>query len=169
MPWYLLLILGLLLSFFLPSCHTPESSIPAREALHTQAEQNRRLAELQQTWMQERQELFRQRDTLERERAQWAAARVREPVIAAAILRVGELALCVTPLALCWLLLRTSTSNTPDELLAEVLLEAHLSPPGSPGLRLEALPAPPVAHTPPARLTGPAEATEADDADSPEC
>ncbi|ADG66930.1 hypothetical protein Plim_1093 [Planctopirus limnophila DSM 3776] len=169
MPWYLLLILGFLLSLFLPSCHTPESSIPAREALHTQAEQNRRLAELQQTWMQERQELFRQRDTLERERAEWATARVRDPVIAAAILRVGELALCVTPLALCWMLLRTSTSTSPDELLAEVLLEAQLATPDSPVLRLEARPAAPLSHSPPSRLTGPTEATQIDDADSPEC
>ena len=120
----------------------------AEAAAERQAEQNRRMAELQQEVAEgsrelveadakarsdfavlhkdlqsERSEVGRQRDALEEERRDIASERVTDPLIAAAVMEAGLLVACVLPLVLCWHLLRRSEQNDPaDALIAEVLL-----------------------------------------------
>ena len=120
----------------------------AERAAERQAEQNRRMAELQQEVAEgsrelveadaqsrveftalhkdlqaERGEVGRQRDALEEERRDIAARRVTDPLVAAAVTDAGLLIACVLPLVLCWHLLRRSERDDPaDALVAEVLL-----------------------------------------------
>lgn len=117
-------LIGILLATA-SSCTAPSpAQIPpdVGRFLDVQALQNQRLAELQTGWQRERQTLFEQRDRLESERAELARLRTQEPVVAAAILTVGELLLCLGPLLLAGMLLKTSTPVTNTDQLAEVLL-----------------------------------------------
>lgn len=120
----------------------------AEQATERQAEQNRRMADLQQevaegsrklveadaasrqefTKLQqhlqsERTEIAHQRDTLEEERREIASQRVTDPLIAAALMNAGLLIACVLPLVLCWYLLRSSDTDTVDSLVTDVLLK----------------------------------------------
>lgn len=107
------------------SCQAPPpAQIPpdVGRFLEAQAQQNQRLAELQASWQQERQTLFEQRDQLEAERVELARLRNQEPVVAAAILTIGELILCLSPLLLAGMFLKMSTPLTSTDQLAEVLL-----------------------------------------------
>ncbi|HEX6985707.1 MAG TPA: hypothetical protein VF170_10030, partial [Planctomycetaceae bacterium] len=120
----------------------------AEQAAERQAEQNRRMTELQKEVAEggrrlveadakargdfaslhkdlqsERSEVGRQRDALEEERREIASQRVTDPLVAAAVMDVGLLVACVLPLILCWQLLRRSEREDPaDALVAEALL-----------------------------------------------
>lgn len=121
----ILLLIGLLI-FVIGSCGS--GSRHTSVFLGQQADQNRRLAELQHQWQEERKSLYDQRDALEQERARLASERQREPIIAALILRLGELGLCLTPLALCWVLLKSSPPVCDSDLIAETLLLTDVIP-----------------------------------------
>ena len=120
----------------------------AEQAAERQAEQNRRMADLQKEVAEgsrrlveadakarsdfsslhkdlqsERSEVGRQRDLLEEERRDIASQRVTDPLVAAAVMDAGLTVACVLPLVLCWHLLRRSETDDPaDALVAEVLL-----------------------------------------------
>ena len=120
----------------------------AEQAAERQAEQNRRMADLQKDvskgsrrlveadaeargdfaglhkgLQSERGEVGRQRDALEEERREIAARRVTDPLVAAAVMNAGLLLACILPLVLCWQLLRGSDRDDPaDALIAEALL-----------------------------------------------
>lgn len=120
----------------------------AEQAAERQAEQNRRMADLQQEVAEgsrqlveadakarteftqlhrdlqsERSEIGQQRDALEEERREIASQRVTDPLIAAAILETGVLLACLLPLVLCWYLLRQGDAELADALVTEILLE----------------------------------------------
>ena len=120
----------------------------AEQAAERQAEQNRRMADLQKDVSEgsrrlveadakaradfsglhrdlqaERGLVGRQRDALEEERKAIASRRVTDPLVAAAVMNAGLLVACVLPLVLGWHLLRRSERDDPaDALVAEVLL-----------------------------------------------
>ena len=119
----------------------------AERASERQAEQNRRMAELQQDvtagsrqlveadaqaraeftglhrdLQAERATVGHQRDALEAERREIASDRVTDPIIAAALMNAGLLLACVLPLVVCWQLLRRGDTEPADALIAEVLL-----------------------------------------------
>ncbi|REK48392.1 MAG: hypothetical protein DWQ46_02355 [Planctomycetota bacterium] len=113
----------------------------AERHLRNQAEQNRRMADLQkevaegarrlvEADAQARKEMVvlqrevgRQRDALEAERRDLAAKRRLDPLLAAAITHIGLLLVCLLPLLLCWHLLRRPAEPTDDRAVAELLLE----------------------------------------------
>ncbi|REJ91766.1 MAG: hypothetical protein DWQ35_13770 [Planctomycetota bacterium] len=120
----------------------------AEKHLEDQVDQNRRMTELQQQVAEgsrrlveadakarqemivlqrevqgERTEVGRQRDLLEGERRDLAAKRRIDPIIVAAITKVGLLLACILPLVLCWYLLRRPVEPADDQVIAEVLLE----------------------------------------------
>ncbi|MEQ9066228.1 MAG: hypothetical protein RLO18_05865, partial [Gimesia chilikensis] len=116
------------------SCSPDENSRVAELAtqqLERQADQNRRMSELQQEvasgsrelveadanarqemvtlqreMQTERNEIGHQRDQLEAERREIADRRNRDPIIAAAITRVAFVVVSLLPLLICWLLLQ---------------------------------------------------------------
>lgn len=120
----------------------------AERYLDRQAEQNRRMAELQhevaegtrqlveadakareemvalqRNLQAEQTEIGRQRDQLESERRTLAGQRRLDPIIAAAITNAALLLACILPLALCWYLLRSRDDPADDHVVAEVLLQ----------------------------------------------
>jgi len=70
----------------------------------------------------ERAEFGKQRDALELDRKELAAERKRDSLTASAILSLGTLAACLTPLAICWYLLRSPSGESDDSQVAELLL-----------------------------------------------
>ena len=125
----------------------------AKQSLETQARQNDRLAEqhkqvveaskelvaadakarsemadLQHDLQADQHELGRQRDGLEEERRQIAAARYRELLISSAITTIGLLLVGGLPLLVCIYLLRAvHKSEASDAVLAEVLIDEILA------------------------------------------
>ena len=120
----------------------------AEKNLERQAEQNRRMSELQHEVAEgsrrlveadakareemvtfhrevqaERSEIGRQRDALEQERRGLATKRHLNPIIAAAITNTGLLLACLLPLVLCWYLLHSRVEPADDRAVAEILLE----------------------------------------------
>ena len=125
----------------------------AEQAAERQAEQNRRMADLQHEVAEgtrrlveadaeareafaglhrdlqaERGEVGRQRDALEEERREIASQRVTDPLVAAAVMNAAALLACVLPLLVCWRLLRRDeAADGGDALVAEALLEDLVS------------------------------------------
>ncbi|REJ92498.1 MAG: hypothetical protein DWQ35_12095 [Planctomycetota bacterium] len=113
----------------------------AERHLKNQAEQSRRMADLQkevaegtrrlvEADAQSRKEMValqrevgQQRDALEEKRRETAAKRRMDPIIATAITQFGLLLACLLPLALCWHLLRRPVEPADDTAVAELLLE----------------------------------------------
>lgn len=119
----------LLIMLGITSCGPPRSDDGrSGEFLRLQADQNRRLAELQTAWQHERKSLYEQRDALEAQRAELAAAKQREPLVAAAILRIGEAALCLMPILLAFVLLRSNPSVSDSDVVIETLLTTDVLP-----------------------------------------
>ena len=102
----------------------------AREAAGRQAEQNARMACLQEhvTAMQQdvqrsQAEVGRQRDLLEGERREIAGQRQRDPIVAAAIVDVGLVLACLLPLLLAgFALYCLRDQGQADSAVAEVLI-----------------------------------------------
>lgn len=137
------------------SCSSDENSHLAELAtrqLDRQAEQNQRMAELQQEvasgsrelveadarsrqemvalqreMQTERNEIGHQRDQLEAERREIADRRNRDPIIAAAITRVAMVVVSLLPLLICWLLLSQKIEPADDQQMTELLLEDLIS------------------------------------------
>jgi VIT1/CCC1 family predicted Fe2+/Mn2+ transporter len=75
----------------------------------------------------ERSGINEQRDALEQERRQIAAARTRDPIIAESIQAAAGLIAAILPLLVCLFLLRGLFQRPDDETLAEVLIEDLVS------------------------------------------
>ncbi|MCA9095631.1 MAG: hypothetical protein KDA68_19260 [Planctomycetaceae bacterium] len=132
------------------SCADPDQRLLelSRRSLHTQASQNAQQAEqsqavaeatrellssqksatdqqhaLQQQLHSERQQLNARRETLDDERRKLDVARIREPLIAEALLTITSWSLAAIPLILCWLLLRRREEVPVEPLMTELLLE----------------------------------------------
>ena len=102
----------------------------AREAANRQAEQNTRMASLQEhvTLLQHdaqrsQAEVGRQRDLLESERREITDQRHRDPIVAAAIVDVGLVLACLLPLVLAgYALYCLRDPGQADSALADVLI-----------------------------------------------
>ena len=99
-----------------------ENTAAARALVEADAQARQDLAALQHDLQTEHAEVGRQRDALEVERKTLAAERQRAPIIAAAIQRIGFLALAALPLLLCWLLLRAPHREPNSTELEELLI-----------------------------------------------
>jgi len=137
------------------SCNSDENSRVAELAtqqLERQADQNRRMSELQQEvasgsrklveadanarqemitlqreMQTERNEIGHQRDQLEVERRDIADSRHRDPIIAAAITRVAFVVVSLLPLLVCWLLLQQKVEPADKNEITELLLDDLVS------------------------------------------
>ncbi len=129
-----LFIVGVLLAAA-KGCESDDARVArlAEEAAVRQAEQNReiaRLVESQQALQQDldaqRGHLDQQRTVLEDERRAIAAERVRDPIIANALIGAVILAACVLPLLLAFFVLRTVHKAEPDDAALNELLVQEL-------------------------------------------
>ena len=137
------------------SCSSDENARVAELAtqqLERQADQNRRMSELQQEVASgsrklveadanarqemvtlqreiqtERSEIGHQRDQLEAERREIADSRNRDPIIAAAITRVAFVVVSLLPLLICWLLLQQKVEPADKNEITELLLDDLVS------------------------------------------
>ena len=137
------------------SCSSDENARVAELAtqqLERQADQNRRMSELQQEvasgsrelveadanarqemvtlqreMQTERNEIGHQRDQLEAERREIADRRNRDPIIAAAITRVAFVVVSLLPLLICWLLLQQKVEPADKNEITELLLDDLVS------------------------------------------
>ena len=137
------------------SCSPDENSRVAELAtqqLKRQADQNRRMSELQQEvasgsrelveadanarqemvtlqreMQTERNEIGHQRDQLEAERREIVDSRNRDPIIAAAITRVAFVVVSLLPLLICWLLLQQKVEPADKNEITELLLDDLVS------------------------------------------
>lgn len=94
----------------------------SRRLIEADAEARREIISAQQQLQAEQAQIGQQRDALEQERRKIALERHRDPIIAAAITGTGLLLACLLPLVLCWYLLRQPTEPADDAVVAEVLL-----------------------------------------------
>jgi hypothetical protein len=102
-----------------------------QEADARQAEQNREMAQLvaeqqsvQKGIENEHQRLDEQRIALDDERRSIASARVRDPIIANALIGMVVLAACMLPLVLAFLAMRRADSSESDDVaLGELLIQ----------------------------------------------
>jgi hypothetical protein len=127
-----LLMLGLLVAAA-SGCESDDARLArvSQEAAARQAEQNREIArvvESQQALQQEidadRGHLDQQRTVLEDERRAIAAERVRDPIIANAMIGAVILAACALPLVLAFFVLRGAHKSEPDDAaLSELLVQ----------------------------------------------
>ncbi len=124
----------------------------ATQQLERQADQNRRMSELQQEVASGSRELVEadanarqemtalqreiqagqneigfQRDQLEAERREIADSRNRDPIIAAAITKVALVVISLLPLLLCWLLLQQKVEPADKNEITELLLDDLVS------------------------------------------
>ncbi|WP_339733229.1 hypothetical protein [uncultured Gimesia sp.] len=137
------------------SCNSDENSRVAdlaTQQLERQADQNRRMSELQQEVTSGSRELVEadakarqemiaiqreiqagqneigfQRDQLEAERREIADSRNRDPIIAAAITKVALVVISLLPLLLCWLLLQQKVEPADKNEITELLLDDMVS------------------------------------------
>ena len=124
-----LLLLALVLT---SGCEREEAEkTPSREFVQIQADQNRRLVELQNQVHAQHAEIGRQRDALEKERRELAAQRHRDPVIAESIFSIGTLLACLCPILLAWVLLKRADPGTDPEVIAETLIRDVSAGPSS--------------------------------------
>jgi len=127
-------------------CHSEPSEVQStREFVAIQADQNRRLADLQSQLQSQQITLNQQRDALEAERRELAAKRLRDPVIASAITAIGTLLACLAPIFLAWVVL-----NRGNELDAELIADALITDlaSGRTSVLLPALQPPPMSAAP---------------------
>jgi thiol:disulfide interchange protein len=127
-----LLIVGLLVAAA-SGCESDDARLArvSQEAAARQAEQNREMAQLvqsQQALQQgidaDRGHLDQQRTVLEDERRAIAAERIRDPIVANALLGAVILAACVLPLVLTFFVLRGAHRSEPDDAaLSELLVQ----------------------------------------------
>jgi hypothetical protein len=145
MLWLPVLILTALLTA--SGCHSePSEAQSTREFVAIQADQNRRLADLQSQLQSQQTTLNQQRDALETERRELAAKRLRDPVIAEAITAIGTLLACLAPIFLAWVVLSRGNQELDAELIADALVTDLAS--GRTSVLLPALQPPPMSAAP---------------------
>jgi len=129
MHWWILALGAATLLTLTSGTPSPENDTSKlAPQIAVQADQNRRLAELQQQWQAERHEFQQQRDQLEAERRDLAAARIREPILASTITQIGILLAGVIPLLLGWQLLAKADTRDDATAVAELLVTDLVSP-----------------------------------------
>lgn len=107
-----------------------EVAAGTRRLVAADAETRGEMVGLYRDVQSERFELGKQRDQLEVERREVAAAISHNPLIAEAIKAVGLMIACAAPLLIAWQVLRRSDQGDENEAIAELLLdEAILSSP----------------------------------------
>lgn len=94
-----------------------------RELLASQQAATAQQQAVQQQLHSERQQLNDRREALDDERRELDAARIREPLVAEALLTIASWTLAAIPLFLCWLLLRRRDEIPVEPLVTELLLE----------------------------------------------
>ena len=87
----------------------------SRQLVEADAQARAEFQQLSQDLQQQRSQVDRQREELDEERKQIATARLRDPVIASAVLQIGLALLCVLPLLVCIYVLRAVTHAPVDD------------------------------------------------------
>ena len=95
----------------------------SRELVEADANARQEMVTLQREMQTERNEIGHQRDQLEAERREIADRRNRDPIIAAAITRVAFVVVSLLPLLICWLLLQQKVEPADKYEITELLLE----------------------------------------------
>jgi hypothetical protein len=99
----------------------------ARELVEADAQGRKENLELHKQIESERSAINEQRDALEAERRQLADHRIRDPLIANAILAAAGLVAAILPLAVCVYLLRGLFHKSDDQAMVDVLIEEMVS------------------------------------------
>lgn len=105
-----------------------EVAAATHDLVQADARARQEIVELHREVQYERAEFGRQRDALEEDRKQLAAARQRDSLLATALVTLGYLTACMLPLVLCWYLLRHSGEIDSDPQITDALLEDLVSP-----------------------------------------
>jgi hypothetical protein len=95
----------------------------AEQLIESAGRSQESLISLQQEFQTEQAIVGQQRDRLEDERKVLAQERRTTPLISSAVLQIGLLIACLSPLLLAWRVLRLMAVGVPDPDLAELLLE----------------------------------------------
>ena len=99
----------------------------SRELVEADAKARQEMVTLQRQIQSERSEIGYQRDQLEAERRRIADSRNRDPIIAAAITKVAFVVISLLPLLICWLLLQQKVEPADKNEIAELLLDDLVS------------------------------------------
>ncbi|QDT91586.1 hypothetical protein [Gimesia algae] len=99
----------------------------SRELVEADAQARREMVALQRAIQTERSEIGHQRDQLEAERREIADGRNRDPIVVAAITRVTMVVVSLLPLLICWLLLQQKVEPVDENEIAELLLDDLVS------------------------------------------
>jgi len=99
----------------------------SRELVEADANARQEMVTLQREIQTERSEIGHQRDQLEAERREIADSRNRDPIIAAAITRVAMVVVSLLPLLICWLLLQQKVEPADMNEITELLLDDLVS------------------------------------------
>ena len=87
----------------------------SRALVEADAKSRAEFHELARDLQTERLGLNQQRESLDQEREELALARIRDPLIASAIVELGLAALCLLPLLVCIYVLRAVTSGNSED------------------------------------------------------
>ena len=126
------LMLFVLLGALVDGCESDSDRVArvSQDAAARQAEQNKemaRLVESQQGLQQgietQHQHLDDERSALDAERRAIATERVRDPIIANALIAAAMLVACALPIVLCFFVLRTVHRPEADAALGELLIQ----------------------------------------------
>jgi len=99
-----------------------EVAAGSRQLVEAEAEARRDMIGLHHDLQDEHQTVGEQRDALEADRKQLATQRHRDPIIAETIAQIGLLTACGLPLLICLLLLRRPIEPSSDQEIAELLI-----------------------------------------------
>ena len=99
----------------------------SRELVEADAKARQEMVTLQRQIQSERSEIGYQRDQLEAERRRIADSRNRDPIIAAAITKVAFVVISLLPLLICWLLLQQKVEPANKNEITELLLDDLVS------------------------------------------
>jgi hypothetical protein len=106
-------------------CDSPDARLAAfaEKSVDQQAQQNAALAKTTEDVHVERSSLNQQQEALEEDRRDIASQRVREPLIANALVAVGLLLACLAPLLICVYALKQAGESPPEQELGTLLVE----------------------------------------------
>ena len=99
----------------------------SRELVEADANARKEMVTLQREIQAEQNQIGHQRDQLEAERREIADSRNRDPIIAAAITRVAFVVVSLLPLLICWLLLQQKVEPADKNEITELLLDDLVS------------------------------------------
>ena len=110
-----------------------------QQLVEADAQARRDFIELEGRLDQQRLEIARRHDDLEDERQVIAKQRIRDPIVADAVIAIGSLLACLLPLLVAGYLLRCQLSEPDDHATIEILLQEITA--GSPALMASNRPA----------------------------